>query len=326
MDDTVLLAYGPSTKGNCHTLIRAHEHCLDWACWYGTTFALEKYELIHLAHRPKKFNMQASLQIQGVEQAPKASMRILGVWLDPKLNWGEHVKVVKRKMSTQTNALLRTTASTWGATFTMARQIYSAVVRPALAYGAAVWQPIPQRALADREGEHMLKEPAAKLASVQNRCLRVVAGAYKATPVAALEVETFTPPLDLHIAANIAKFRLRHKQSGMEELVSRACARVRAKIQRRHTPRRTEGECRTQWAEKWLRPGGGSSDITVQQAVRHRWKQRWETRHPEWGLLDAGPPSPRVVKLHKGLRKAESSVITQVRTGRIGLAAFLNKV
>jgi hypothetical protein len=63
----------------------------------------------------------------------------------------------------------------------------------------------------------------------------------------------------------------------------------------------------------------------VQQAVQHRWKQCWETRHPEWGLLDTGPPSPRVVKLHKGLRKAESSVITQIRTGRIGLAAFLNK-
>src|SRR5436190_18179304 len=61
--------------------------------------------------------------------------------LDSKLRWGEHVKVVLGKMKTQTNALIRITASTWGATFTSARQIYSAVIRPALAYGAAVWHP-----------------------------------------------------------------------------------------------------------------------------------------------------------------------------------------
>jgi len=37
------------------------------------------------------------------------------------------------------------------------------------------------------------------------------------------------------------------------------------------------------------------------------------------------PPSRRTVKLHAQLQKAESSIITQIRTGRIGLAAFLNK-
>jgi hypothetical protein len=35
------------------------------------------------------------------------------------------------------------------------------------------------------------------------------------------------------------------------------------------------------------------------------------------------PPSGRVLKLHSGLRKAESAVLVQARTGRIGLARFL---
>ncbi len=38
-----------------------------------------------------------------------------------------------------------------------------------------------------------------------------------------------------------------------------------------------------------------------------------------------GPPNRKTVKLHAKLQKAESSVITQIHTGRIGLAAFLNK-
>ena len=85
--------------------------------------------------------MQAQLQLGSLVKAPTTSVRVLGIWLDPKLRWSEHVKVVLGKMKTQTNALIRTTASTWGATFASARQIYSAIVRPALAYGAAIWHP-----------------------------------------------------------------------------------------------------------------------------------------------------------------------------------------
>jgi len=36
-------------------------------------------------------------------------------------------------------------------------------------------------------------------------------------------------------------------------------------------------------------------------------------------------PGRAAVKRHAALCKAESAVITQIRTGRIGLAAFLNK-
>ena len=33
-----------------------------------------------------------------------------------------------------------------------------------------------------------------------------------------------------------------------------------------------------------------------------------------------------ILKLHKGLQKAESSMLIQLRTGRTGLRHFLNKV
>ena len=38
----------------------------------------------------------------------------------------------------------------------------------------------------------------------KNTCLRLVSGAYKATPIAALETETYTPPLDLYLDAKLA--------------------------------------------------------------------------------------------------------------------------
>ena len=56
-----------------------------------------------------------------------------------------------------------------------------------------------------------------------------------------------------------------------------------------------------------------------------RWKQQWKAERPEWGLLGTREPGHAAVRQHAELHKAESAVITQIRTGRIGLAAFLNK-
>ena len=150
-------------------------------------------------------------------------------------------------IETRINALLRITASTWGATFTRARQIYSAVVRPALAYGSAVWHQPPQA----REGQGRPARgptgPAAKLTKVQNKYLRVITGVYRATPTAVLETEAYIPPLDLFLDAKLARFRRRHKQIGMEELVSAAYARIQNKLgwRRRRNRPVNEGEKRT---------------------------------------------------------------------------------
>ena len=43
------------------------------------------------------------------------------------------------------------------------------------------------------------------------------------------------------------------------------------------------------------------------------------------GIGGSGNRGRKAVRLHVGLQKAESSVITQIRTGDIALAAFPNK-
>ena len=50
----------------------------------------------------------------------------------------------------------------------------------------------------------------------QNRSLRIVAGAYKATPIRHLETETFTPPLDLYLNKRLADFEQRLEKGVLE--------------------------------------------------------------------------------------------------------------
>src|SRR5436190_21174086 len=57
INNITLLIYKPSIESNCRTLKRAHMRCLDWARRYGALFAPEKYDLIHLLRRLKRFNI-----------------------------------------------------------------------------------------------------------------------------------------------------------------------------------------------------------------------------------------------------------------------------
>ena len=50
MNNIILLTYKFFTEINYHTLIWAHNWCLNWAHRYETFFMSEKYELIHLIY------------------------------------------------------------------------------------------------------------------------------------------------------------------------------------------------------------------------------------------------------------------------------------
>jgi len=57
-----------------------------------------------------------------------------------RIQLSAHAQEVKKKALVQQCALIRTTASTWGATFVRTRQVYTAVVRSAITYGATAWK------------------------------------------------------------------------------------------------------------------------------------------------------------------------------------------
>ena len=234
-------------------------------------------------------------------------------------------------METQMYALSRTTTSTWGATLEKARHVYLAVVRPALSYGAALWHSPKGKASSGLAG---------KLAKYQNQGLRQVLGAFKATPIRQLETEAYIPPLDLWLNGRLARFQARLERTGIARQIKDACAAIRTQLRTRRQRQRavpaTPAATRKQWVEKWIGQPIEQWDEREKPKVLADWTNRWNARPKRLERVvrpgtDPGsraipedtPPSKAVLKLHRGLQKAESSILVQTRTGRIGLAKFL---
>src|SRR5450755_1240857 len=288
-----------------------------------------KYELIHLTRHPKRFNLEATISFEATEVSPKAHVRVLGVEIDSKLWWGPHVRRIQSKMEHQTNALTRIATSTWGATFRKARLVYTAVVRPALAYGTPIWF--------SPEGKEATKPSLIRpLKVIQNRCLRTIAGAYKATPILLLESETGILPVRTHFSKLQAQYQLRKQNSPVVRLITSACERIQRQLQgsrgrtRRHPT--TPGVQKLAWYQKLLRTNPQSRAATPQsqidKATHNQWTSNWVRQR------NKVPPDKRVAAhvrdttlkdphLHDNLYKAESSLATQLRTEKIGFNAFL---
>jgi hypothetical protein len=351
VDDVNILAYGKSTEDNCKSLEIIHRACERWAVRHGAVFAPAKYELIHLTRSPKRFNMTATINIDSTTITPKTDIRVLGLQIDTKLRWGPHVRKIQGKMIGQSMALSKISTSTWGATFARARQVYTAVVRPAITYGSAVWH-------TPKEVKNV-KSSTNKLTIMQNKCLRTIAGAFRATPIPVLEAETFISPMDAHLDQLQASARVRLRSGGHQTLIANACRaiakKLRGKAGRRRDQKPTPGDEKHSWTKQILQnrtppkqpapfpPWDGprpeehteneaynAAMRACQSLIKAKHTRAWSD---SWAAYLRGVTRPSVaqtgiigrqrLKMHQSLRKAESSLITQIRSEKIGLASFL---
>lgn len=347
VDDVNILTYSESTERNCQVLMEIHKECIEWAKKHGSKFCPNKYELIHFSRTKKNFNMRAGLNLEGQEICPKEDVRILGVQMDTTLRWQPHLRAIEAKSVHLVNALRTITGSTWGASLDAGKQVYQTVVRPAITYGASVWH-------TPREVKGHRMKVSKKLQTLQGKCLRTITGAYKATSTEALEVETHIQPLDLHTETLAAKATIRVRTSKAIKGIKNACARITRQTAghrgRTARPRATPGDLTSRWLEQfdqtnqertsdeaplldppWEKPRERTKSQRLKKTYgeilsfhERKWKERWkDCKKGKHSRMILPEPCERSMTPHRGLKKHESSLLTQLRTGKIGFNHFL---
>jgi hypothetical protein len=142
------------------------------------------------------------------------------------------------------------------------------VIRPLLAYGAAIWHTPSSGSTGDPKGL------VVKLRRIQNKCLRTITGAYKATPTAALETETFIPPIDLYLDSRAAAFQVRLNSAQANDTISQARKEIDRRLKLRGVADRTktQGQQRKEWQERRAKALGAAQDKTRRTLLA--WEQR----------------------------------------------------
>ena len=117
------------------------------------------------------------------------------------------------------------------------------------------------------------------LAPFQNRCLRVITGAYRAAPASTLEAEAHVPPLKLYLDSMVARATQRLEDSGMAAKIEQACHEVRRYL-------RVHGQNQRRSLTEYVHPqplalgwqSGWTQDGQTAQVLQSWWEDQWRSR------------------------------------------------
>jgi hypothetical protein len=123
-------------------------------------------------------------------------IKLLGLTIDRKLNFGSHVKAVCKKAANIYKQLACAAKVTWGLNGEIVRTIYVAVIEPIILYGACAW--------ATAAG---LEMNGKRLESTHRNFAQKICKAYKTVSLISALILSGTIPIDLRIqeAASLYK-------------------------------------------------------------------------------------------------------------------------
>jgi hypothetical protein len=132
---------------------------------------------------------------------PSRLMRYLGIRFDPHLRFTEHVRRSTSKAASAAQALWMLGNSERGLHQTHFRQLYLGAILPIAFYGFPVFWCSQSKLIFKL------------LAPLQNKCLRVITGAFRTTNIHAKEIEASIPPIDV-----LLKYKLKMEATRLSRL------------------------------------------------------------------------------------------------------------
>uniref|UniRef100_A0A1B6KRF7 RNase H type-1 domain-containing protein n=1 Tax=Graphocephala atropunctata TaxID=36148 RepID=A0A1B6KRF7_9HEMI len=122
------------------------------------------------------------------------TVKYLGLTLDHKLVWNDHLASVLHKARWSLMTTRRLVGTNWGIKPHIALWLYKAIVRPQITYGSLVWWTKVNQSTVQ-----------VKLASLQRLACLLITGAFSSSPTMTLEVMLGLLPLDILIKAEARK-------------------------------------------------------------------------------------------------------------------------
>ncbi|XP_073948802.1 uncharacterized protein [Choristoneura fumiferana] len=138
-----------------------------------------------------------------------SEVKYLGVILDSKLNWSNHLNNKIDKATVAFWQCRRMVGKQWGLSPKVTLWLYQSVIRPIISYGAVVWWPRTK-----------LITVEAKLQRFQRLACMATTGCMRTTPTAALEALLGLPPLHLFIQQEAGATAVRLKKLNLWKSVS----------------------------------------------------------------------------------------------------------
>jgi Reverse transcriptase (RNA-dependent DNA polymerase) len=205
VDDGCLYASGPTFISTLAKVTHLFHTVLSLLQRMGLEADLEKTEIMffhlrittHHGYRPLTATIALS---DGKTLAVRlsSSIRYLGIFFTPKLNWKLHVSTMANRTRSTVKALGVLGSSVRGISLMSWRKLFHALLLPILTYGCTVWfTDVNQKSLTQI------------LMVAQNEACRKMAGVFRTTPCNLTELLVSVPPIRFHLRHLLCNFGVR---------------------------------------------------------------------------------------------------------------------
>lgn len=198
-DDASLLARGHDLPTIISLLQEAVDRAVEWGRSTGLSFNALKTQIVIFTLKTQ-WKTPPLLRMGGVEIPFSSTAKYLGLTLDHKLTWNDHISDKIKKCKGLLMNLVQSIGFYWGPSPRLTKWAYTGVVLPSLMYGSLVWHRACQR-----------KGVRNSLQRLQGLAMRCLAPQRKGSPTQGLEVILNLIPLDLLILESASKAFLRTK-------------------------------------------------------------------------------------------------------------------
>ena len=193
-DDMCVWRTHKQEEAACEELTGDLRTVFEWGASHNMRFSRKKCKILRITNKHKaKLDKYPIVKFGGQVLKVVDSHKYLGVTIDSKLTWRQHVTETAEKAEKRLKLILRLCGTRRGVSQRLLILLYESCVRPILEYASEVWGDVS-------------KTNAQRLTTVQHHALKASLGVNRRSHTADVCVEAQVPPLDVRRKVQVLRF------------------------------------------------------------------------------------------------------------------------